>query len=197
MIRETVVTTARPDGGAHIAPLGLIADGEGWIIAPFHPSGTLDNLRRTPFAVANHTDDVRVFAGCLTGRRDWPCVPADRVPVPRLRDALSHAELEAVSVDEDPVRPRFRCRVVRRATHAPFAGFNRAQAAVIEGAILVSRLAMLPREKVEREIEYLRTAVGKTAGEREQEAWDWLMQALSGHYASLAASSATATDGAQ
>lgn len=197
MIRETIVTTLRADGTAHLAPLGLIAEGDGWIIAPFHPSGTLDNLRLTPFAVANHTDDVRVFAGCLTGRRDWPCVPADSVPVPRLRDALSHEELEVVTVEDDPLRPRFRCRVVRRAMHAPFAGFNRAQAAVVEGAILVSRLFMLPREKVEAEIEYLRIAVGKTAGEREREAWDWLMQAVADHGASRAASNATATDGAQ
>ena len=60
-----------------------------------------------------------------------------------------------VSVQEDELRPRFQCRVVHREMHAPFQGFNRAQAAVIEAAILVSRLGMLPREKVEEEIGYL------------------------------------------
>jgi len=35
---------------------------------------------------------------------------------------------------------------VHRASHAPFVGFNRAQAAVIEAAILVSRLRMLRRD---------------------------------------------------
>src|SRR5215475_6248957 len=129
MIREIIVTTADADGQAHIAPLGIIADGDGWIIAPFHPSATLDNLRAVPFAVANYTDDVRVFAGCLTGRRDWPTMAVDRV-------------------SEDDQRPRFHCRVVHRASHAPFGGFNRAQAAVVEAAILVSRLHMLPRDKV-------------------------------------------------
>ena len=67
LIRETIVTTADAAGVAHMAPLGLIAHGNGWIVAPFRPSKTLDNLRQVPFAVANYTDDVRIFAGCLTG----------------------------------------------------------------------------------------------------------------------------------
>jgi hypothetical protein len=84
---------------------------------------------------------------------------------------------------EDEQRPRFRCRVVHRAVHAPFEGFNRAKAAVVEAAILVSRLGMLPREKVEQEIAYLQIAVSKTAGPAEQEAWSWLMEKIDAYYA--------------
>jgi len=183
MIRETVVTTVSAEGCVHIAPIGLIEEPGGWIIAPFHPSQTLDNLRTVGQAVANYTDDVRIFAGCLTGRRDWPCRPSVRVAPPRLAAALAHAEMEVIVVDEDAQRPRFHCRVVHRATHAPFQGFNRAQAAVVEAAILVSRLFMLPRDKVEREIAYLEIAVTKTAGPAERQAWDWLMQAVAQYYA--------------
>ena len=93
LIRETIVTTADPQGRVHIAPIGIIADGDGWIIAPFRPSTTLENLQAVPFAVVNYTDDVRIFAGCLTGRPDWPTVAADKVPVPRLARTLAHAEL--------------------------------------------------------------------------------------------------------
>ena len=175
MIRETIVTTVDSVGRVHIAPLGLIAEGDGWVIAPFRPSATLENLQSVPFATASHTDDVRVFAGCLTGRRDWPTVPGEAVPVPRLAAALSHTELAVEAVQDDPQRPRFRCRVVRTVSHVPFAGFNRAQWAVLEAAILVSRLHMLPRERIEREIAYLASAVDKTAGDREREAWGWLM----------------------
>jgi uncharacterized protein len=183
MIRETIVTTAGADGCAHMAPLGLIAEGNGWIIAPFRPSKTLDNLREVPFAVANYTDDVRVFAGCLTGRHQWPTVDSAEVPVQRLAGALAHAELAVARVTEDAQRPRFHCRVVQVVSHAPFLGFNRAQAAVIEAAILVSRLDMLPREKVEQEIAYLEIAVGKTAGDAEREAWGWLMERVAVRYA--------------
>ena len=50
--------------------------------------------------------------------------------------------------------------------------------AVIEAAILVSRLHILPRDKVEREIAYLEIAIGKTAGPREREAWLWLTERI-------------------
>src|SRR5262244_453839 len=139
MIRESIVTTTGLTGLVHMAPIGLIADGEGWIIAPFRPSKTLDNLRDVPFAVANYTDDVRIFAGCLTGRQEWPTTASDHVPVPRLTGALAHTELAVIGVTEDGQRTRFRFAVVSRGSHAPFEGLNRAKAAVIEAAILVSR----------------------------------------------------------
>jgi len=79
---------------------------------------------------------------------------------------------------------------MRRATHAPFEGFNRAKAAVLEAAILVSRLSMLPREKVEQEIAYLEVAVRKTAGPAEEEAWQWLMEKIGAFYGDAAGASA-------
>jgi uncharacterized protein len=174
LIREAIVTTVNAEAQPHLAPLGLIAEGERWILAPFHPSTTLDNLRQAPFAVANFTDDVRVFAGCLTGRRDWPLTPAEVVAAPRLAATLSHLELVVVEVREHELRPRFVCRVAHRASHAPFQGFNRAQAAVIEAAVLVSRLHLLPRAEIEAELARLEITVGKTAGPGEAEAWNWL-----------------------
>jgi hypothetical protein len=181
MIRECIVITQSRAGVVHIAPLGLIEEGEHLVIAPFRPSLTLDNLRENPFAVANYADDVLVFAGCLTGRRAWPTKPATKVPGAVLEQALAHAELQVVAVAEDEQRPRFRCAVIHEETHRPFHGFNRAQAAVIEAAILVSRLHMLPPEKIERELGYLQIAIDKTAGPRERQAWDWLMERIAEH----------------
>jgi hypothetical protein len=182
-IRECIVTTADKAGRVHMAPLGIIAEQDGWVVAPFRPSTTLDNLAEVPFAVASYTDDVRVFAGCLTGRKDWPTVPVAGYPVPRLGAALSHSVLEVVSVTDDGVRPRHFCRVVQEEAHAPFTGLNRARAAVLELAILVSRLGMLPREKMEAEIAYLSIAIDKTSGPAEAEAWGWLMQRVNDHLA--------------
>jgi hypothetical protein len=182
MIVESVVITLGADARAHITPIGVIWRDGSPILAPFRPSQTLDNLVRSGVAVINHTDDVRVFAGCLTGRRDWPVRSADRVEGRVLDTALSHQELVVDRVEEDAVRPRFHCRIVHEATHGMFRGFNRAQAAVIEGAILVSRLHMLPRDKIERETEYLAIAIGKTAGPRETEAWGWLTAQIAAFY---------------
>lgn len=188
MIVESIVTTENREGAVHIAPFGLTVDGDELVIAPFRPSVTLENLKSTGVAVVNFTDDVRVFAGCLTGRRNWPTRPATKIKGQILDGALSHLELEVASHDDDPQRPRFRMRAVHRETHGPFGGFNRAQAAVIEAAILVSRLDRLPAEKIDREIEYLSIAIGKTAGPRELEAWGWLMD----HIAAARKSGATA-----
>ena len=179
LIRETIVVTADAAGRAHIAPLGLIAEGERWILAPFRPSATLENLRARPFAVANLTDDARVFAGCLTGRRDWPLVAAGAGF--RLAEALAHWELEVVEVREDAQRPRFVCRVARAQTHAPFGGFSRAFAAVIEAAVMTSRLDLLPRAEIAAEFARLNVIVAKTASASEAEAFGWLEAKVAAH----------------
>jgi len=182
-IHEIILATADPSGAPYIAPMGVRRLGESLVIAPFRPSRTLDNLIHGRCATINYTDDVRIFAGCLTGRRDWPFVPSERIAAPRLAASLAHCEVELEEIQEDQVRPRLVCRSVWQATHRPFQGFNRAQAAVLELAILVSRLDRLSPEKVAQEIEYLQIAIGKTAGPRELTAWRWLMERVSEHRA--------------
>lgn len=177
-IHEVIVITRNADGSAHIAPMGIRQREERWLIAPFRPSRTLDNLLREGTASINTTDDVRVYAGCLSGHVDWPLTACDAIAGHRLEHALSHQELRVQQVKDDPQRPELLCVPLHQANHRPFRGYNRAQAAVIELAILVSRLHMLEAEKVDREIAYLQIAMDKTAGNVEQEAWDWLMQRL-------------------
>ncbi len=89
---------------------------------------------------------------------------------------MSHWELKVDRLTDDAQRPRFHCRIVNAVTHRPWTGFNRAQAAVLELAVLSTRLGMLPPEKVEAELKYLEIAIAKTAGSREEEAWGWLME---------------------
>jgi hypothetical protein len=178
MILESVVTTRSEDGSVYIAPLGLHVEGDHLIIAPFHPSRTLENLKREGHAVVNWTSDVRLFAGPVTGRRDWPVKALDSFPGYRLEAAHTHAELKVIEIEEDAQRPRFRCVILREEMHSGFRGFVRAQAAVVEAAILVTRLHMLPKEKIESELNYLQIAIDKTAGPIELEAWAWIMERI-------------------
>jgi hypothetical protein len=179
MIWETVVTTRSREGRVHVAPMGIRESDDGRVIlAPFRPSTTLDNVFATRVAALNLTDDVRVFAGCLTGRHDWPTRACERIDCVRLDGALAHRELVLARTEGDDERPRLHCDVVLSATHGPFRGFNRAQAAVVEAAILVSRLHLLPREKIDGEMRYLAIAIEKTAGPREREAWSWLVERI-------------------
>jgi len=178
MIHEIIITTINVDKSVHIAPMGVRQEEGYYIIAPFKPSTTLDNLDRTKQAVINMTDDVRIFAGCLTGRRDWPTKPTDVIEGQRLVSALSHIEVEVKQRVDDEVRPTFLCEERHQVMHTPFMGLNRAKAAILEAAILVSRLDRLSADKIDAEIDYLRIAIDKTAGEDEIEAWDWLMDRI-------------------
>ena len=180
-IRECIVTSIRDDKSIHIAPMGIHEDGEHLIILPFKPSATLDNLERDGTATLNYTDDVRVYAGCLTGHRDWPTCPTDVIKGVRLENCLAHTELEVLDKVEDELRPKYICKVAHEVTHKPFHGYNRAQSAVIELAILTSRLHMLPEDKIKQEIDYLTIGYEKTSGPREQEAWIWLIEKIDVH----------------
>lgn len=175
-IRESIITTLHEDGSAHIAPMGVHETNNGLMLAPFKPSATLNNLLREETATINYPDDVRIFAGCLTGRRDWQTCPTDVITGIRLKDCLAHTEIKVHTQEDDDLRPKFYCDVVHEQMHKPYHGYNRAQFAVIELAILVSRLHMLSAEKINAEIEYLLIGMDKTAGDREREAWNWLME---------------------
>jgi uncharacterized protein len=177
-IFETVVSSVSADGAVHVAPMGVRYRDGFVVLMPFKPSTTHDNIVASGHAVLNIVMDTRVFAGCVTGRRHWPTVATDKITGQRLTCALSHVELRLAQRHDDTQRPQLLMARVHEVQHAPFIGFNRAQAAVIEGAVLVSRLHMLPAAKIDAEMAYLQIAIDKTAGAAEHEAWGWLQQAV-------------------
>lgn len=188
MIYETIITTVDAHQQAHIAPFGIREEAGRVLISPYRPSTSLDNLLANRSAVVNLTDDVRIFAGALTGRRNWTVSKAEKIQGYVLDAALAHRELELEEVKDDPVRPQLFFRVVHEVTHHPFKGFNRAQSAVVELAVLVSRLHMLPISKIDTELAYLQIAIDKTAGPRELEAWGWLTEAIDNFKAGITGS---------
>jgi len=186
-IFEAVITSVAADGTPHVAPFGVRYRGAQVVLMPFKPSTTLDNLRATGHAVLNLTTDTRVFASAVCARwlggkplaeHDLPLVAARSVPGVRLAGALAHSELRLVHDDDHAERPTLSFERVLDETHAPFPGFNRAQAAVVEGAVLVSRLHLLPAAKIDAEMAYLQIAIDKTATPTEREAWGWLREAV-------------------
>lgn len=191
MIFETVVTTLSPVGVPHIAPMGVRYESDMVVLMPFKPSTTLDNIVTTNCAVLNLTTDTRIFAGCVTGRRDWPLLPAESIRCLRLASSLGHVELQLAQMRDDPTRPVLHMARGFAARHGDFAGFNRAQSAIIEGAVLVSRLHMLLPAKIDSEMEYLQIAIDKTAGPAELEAWSWLREAVDAFRATPRAGSAS------
>jgi hypothetical protein len=186
MIFEVIISTLNSQGDVHVTPFGIqIQDGL-VVISPYKPSATLENILATQHAVMNLTDDVRVFAGALTKRQAWSLTPAEKIAGYRLTETLVHKELKLVKINEDALRPQLFLEVMHVVQHQSFLGFNRAQAAVIELAVLASRLNILDKDKVLSEIEYLQIAVDKTAGERELQAWGWLIEKVENFYAQQA-----------
>jgi len=185
MIYETIVSSVNAEGVAHVTPFGIRMQDGLVVIAPFKPSTTLSNILATGHAVVNLTDDVRVFAAALAVKPVANLTPATKINGVRLTEVLAHKELKLVKFEDDDVRPQLFLEIVHEVQHQPFQGFNRAQAAVIELAVLVSRLKRLPLEKICQEIDYLTIAIDKTAGPRELEAWGWLIEIVENHKAAL------------
>ncbi len=187
MIFETIIITVDLAGKPHVAPFGVRHENENIIISPYKPSKTLDNILASKTATLNITDDVRVFADALinneTDNIKYAPLQANTHAGYRLAHALSHIDLALIEVKQDDLRPQLIMQKVAEFNHKPFAGFNRAQAAVVELCILVSRLTMLPKHKVMTEMQYLQIAIDKTAGERELEAWGWLAEKIEHFYA--------------
>ena len=182
MIFETIICTVDIENNPHITPFGVHFEDVNIIISPYKPSTTLNNILATQFAVINMTDDVRVFAGALTGHTSWPLLPVNDCAGYRLADCLAHMVLQLIAVRGDETRPQLVMRTVYSENHASFQGFNRAQAAVVELSVLASRLDRLPKDKVMSEKAYLQIAIDKTAGERELEAWTWLVDKIDNFY---------------
>ena len=178
MIFEAIIVTTNAQNEPHIAPFGVRYDKDKVIISPYKPSITLDNILASKTATLNISDDVRIFAGALTGHIKSDALQANSYAGYRLANSLSHRDLQLIEVIQDAQRPQLIMQKTAEYNHKPFAGFNRAQAAVIELSILVSRLKMLPKEKIISEMHYLQIAIDKTAGANELEAWGWLTQKI-------------------
>jgi len=173
VIIESIVTTVALDGAVNCAPMGVEWDGTddtSIVLKPFLETATYRNVVATRAAVVNITDDIRVFARAAISSPEYPTVPADKVRGAVLADCCAWRELEVTSIDSTPPRSRVDTITVHRGSRREFIGFNRARGAVLEMAIYATRLHLLPRDFIERELARLQVIVDKTAGPREFEA---------------------------
>jgi len=172
-IIEGLLTTIAPDGSVNVAPMGVEWGEAEIVIKPFVDTTTYRNLTATRAAVVNLSDDVRLFAQAVTGSPAAlaaPRRPAAKVRGEVLQAALAWREVEVTSVDPTPPRSRIVTRVVHRGSRGEFPGFNRAQHAVLEAAILATRTHLIPAAELRTDLERLQVVVDKTAGAREAEA---------------------------
>jgi hypothetical protein len=178
LIAEGIVTTVNPDGSANISPMGPRVDRDftHLLLRPFQTSTTYQNLKRTGEGVFHITDDVLLIAKAAVGMLTPPPLlnAASHVRGFHLADACRWFEFRVSHLDDSQERTTIDCTVVGSGNLRPFFGFNRAKHAVLEAAILATRISILPAEQIVSELERLAIPVEKTAGQQEREAFEFL-----------------------
>jgi len=178
MILEGIVTTVAPDGAVNIAPMGPHVDAamKRLLLRPFKTSQTYRNLKRHGEGVFHVTDDVWMLAQAAVGSVEPPplLIPATQVQGHILPDACRFYEFRIVRLDDRQERTEIEVVVVASGRLRDFFGFNRAKHAVVEAAILATRVHLLPRAELLAELTRLAVWVEKTGGEQERRAFRFL-----------------------
>lgn len=171
-ILEAIVTTANEDGTTNIAPMGPLVD-EGmqtFVLRPFRTSTTYQNLLRTAAGVLHITDDVLLFARAAVGNlHPEPMFLPDQPLV--LADVCRWYRFEIVSVDDSSERSVMIAQTTEKGRLRDGFGFNRAKHAVLEAAILATRVQFLPAAELVAEYERLEVPIHKTGGTDEHRAF--------------------------
>lgn len=185
MILEGIVTTLNEDDSVNVAPMGPIVDEtmQTLLLRPFQTSTTYQNLKRTGCGVLHVTDDVLLLArAAINALDDIPeTQPANKVDGVVLTSACRWYEFEVTSLDDTDERTRIECSVVHVGRLRDFFGFNRAKHAVIEAAILATRVHLLAANEIRAEFDRLAVPVNKTAGPQEREAFALLSKFIDEH----------------
>jgi hypothetical protein len=180
MLLEGIVTTLNEDGTPNIAPMGPIVDAnfDRLLLRPFQTSITYQNLKRTGEGVLHVTDDVELLAHAAVGTLDPlpPLMPARGVVGVILADACRWYAFRVESLDDRDERTTITASVVDRGHLRDFFGFNRAKHAVVEAAILATRVGILDRPQILSEFDRLAVLVEKTGGHQERRAFAFLQE---------------------
>lgn len=179
MILEGIVTTLSAAGELNVAPVGPIVDESMTTLRLrlFQTSETYRNLKDKRAGVFHVVDDVLLLARSAIGRLTEPpeTFPAEKIDGLVLKRACRWYEFEIDSIDETQQRANMLARVVHAGRIRDFFGFNRAKHAVVEAAILATRVHLLPRDEIRNQLAALRIPVEKTAGPEEAEAFELLV----------------------
>lgn len=175
MIVEGLLTTVNAAGIPNIAPMGPIVQGNfrSLTLRPFRGSVTFTNLLETRAGVFHVVDRVDVIVDAVIHRLDEmpQTTPAKVVNGVVLADCCRWVEFRITDVDLTEERSVMSTDVLHIESRRDFLGFNRARHAILEGAILATRLHILPRSEVLQSLSFLTPAVGKTGDKEECEAF--------------------------
>jgi len=171
---EVIFSTLDEDGRPNFAPMGVTWGEKELIVRPFRNTDTYRNLMATGYGVANVTDNVLLFAQSALSEPIFPHFDARQVPSIVLKDACYWREVIVTEVGGGDMQAEIRCRVVGQGWQRDFLGFNRAKNAVVEAAILATRLHLHDQAEVQAAYRRYQEIVDKIGGDQEREAMRYL-----------------------
>lgn len=177
MILEGIVTSEDREGRLNVAPMGprVEASMRRFVLRPFRTSRTYRNLKETGEGVLHVTDDVLLLAQTAIGMEIQPRTRRAEVVRGRiLEEACRYYEFRVRDLDDREERVTIQAETVAEGRLRDYFGLNRAKHAVVEGAILATRVDLLPMEGILADFERYAVIVEKTGGESEREAWGLL-----------------------
>jgi len=181
MILESIVTTTNADGSTNVSPMGpRITFNDGSLentptalaysgsdgddafsrfeLRPFDTSATFANLKRERQGVMHVDDNVELFAQSAIGKINHPNLPplrkAETIQGRIILSACRAYEFKVESIDEGGSRMSLICKVEKVHRMRDFFGFNRAKHAVIEAAILATRIDFLPAKEIQQQFQH-------------------------------------------
>lgn len=174
LILEGIVVTIDANGEPNIAPMGPRVDRQitHLVLRPFKTAQTYHNLKATGAGIFHVTDDCLLLAQAAIGQLGdvaLCAIPGFRCP--RLTEACRWFAFEVAALDDASERATIDCRIVERGEVRPFFGFNRAKHAVLEAAILATRVGILGASEIQEQMQRLAVLVQKTAGHQEKVAF--------------------------
>lgn len=188
MIIETLVTTINADGSLNISPMGPTFSGnwDQFELRPFKTSTTLANLQRSGEGIVHITDDAQLIALAAIDRLDElpSLLSLDNgkvVAVPAISSACRWIEFRVDYIDLSQNRASINCHSVYEHRQRDFLGFNRAKHAVLEAAILATRIDFLPWDEIHTQYNHYRNIIDKTGGPQELEAFRFLEKFVFDH----------------
>lgn len=187
MILETILSSSDEYGNGNFAPMGVhvpddiqnLSDVKQIQLMIYSGSKTFANLKKRPEGVINFTDDILSFVDTALFSRNLPAVRSSLVHPPRMANAKTIWEFQIADFDDSIEPARINARILLHEEQAGFSGFCRAQGAILEAAILVTRLQWLPHSHVIKSWPQWREIVTKTGGIRELKAFQQLTDYIS------------------
>ena len=178
LIIEGLLTTWDKRGCVNLSPMGARFDNSETNIQlrPFITSRSYQNLMNSQAAVFHITDDVELIAHSAIG--ELPEMPEliqlNGGFATRLKDTCRWFFAQLSSTELIGERSTLHLKVMQTQTVRNFCGFNRAKHAVIEAAILATRVGILPDKQILDELVCLEPWVEKTGGRSERDAFSML-----------------------